>query len=386
MTNSITISLETYIDIGNSGVNIKALQSQQMLVTFFNSAGGYRPASPSYELAEFVTSVMYISGVVTTAGSLVMIDPDGNIPPEYNGHLLASDSTIITPEIFLSADDLGVDPPDPEPELPPSPDDGKPTTGTVQILLKGNEYPLRDSSILARPIENRGEFVQLDTLHKVFGYGSLKFPDADEDHGLVMDLDAGFEMEQNDSLTIETRIRPKSVINSSYRIFSAGSSVNPEPQQLYWGDLSLSADGTDSFQFNWVDDTSTLRYIYLPFDGHPLTAGEFSQFVFVHDALTGTFAVFVDGTRVSYVDASAFIDPIWTGVTTREITAMAQPKFVVGGYTMGQTLNNFKGNFDEYRVTTGQALYDPRNTVAAVYDFAWPPPKSNPGAIYAPSP
>ena len=384
MSNVITIQLETYVDLGNFGVNIKETQSQQMLISLFTETGIFKSAAPSYQMNARSTDVMYVSGVVTTAGSLITVDRDGGIPPEYNGHLLTAGATIITPEIFLSAADLGeeITPPTP---VPPNPDDGKPTTGKVLLLLKGDNDPIIDSSLQANTLTNINSHVTRDLVHKVFGAGSMNYPAVDgQFQGLSMEVrDTDFDF-NNDSITIESRIRVDDATDSAHRLFSCGS-TSDATRMLWWGDLTLSAAGVDNFRFNWKEADGTARFMNLPFTGHPFATKEWSQFIFVFDASRGRFGVFVDGVRVAYVDASVFTDPLWTGIYTASAIdgGHTDTVFVVGGYAYASTANEptakaFKGKFDEYRVTKGQALYDPASETCQVYDFAWPPPKSNP--------
>lgn len=378
----INVTNEIFINLGNTGFFTEELQTQSFLVSFATPSGVYVRAGAN-EFDAFSTPVFYVSGTVVEGGDIVTLTPNGDVPAEFKGKALVTDAVVLTPEIFLTASDLA-DPDAPEPAPTPDPplDDGKVADPLNVILLLHADNPAWfDSSTYTRTILTNGAPV-FDPLRKAFGSGSLKLPADDSNDALFVEIsdDSLFSLE-DESFTFEARIRLDSVDAKTHTLFSFGESGDS------YLDLNLVLDpvSSDKVVLNWKRETvdgengaTVFDQIELPVaSGKFLTKPEiFQQFAFVYDKIQGHFAAYLDGERIGFVDASAFVSPVWNG-----LNVLPKPTGVVAELGVGSLVpididdgSQFEGQLDEVRLTLREALYQTVSLSSAVYSFAWPDP------------
>jgi hypothetical protein len=408
----ITVTDETYINVGNTGTDVRWWQAQEWRVDFATPSGIYRPAPKESDVSFRHTSVFYVSGVVVEAGYLVNLTPNGNVPAEYNGKVLTSDAVVVTPEIFLSKYNIPEDPdadPDPTPR-PPRAQDGKVAIPEDVFFLLHADMNIPnwiDSSTYGRALTQIG-FPELEPVRTAFGSGSLKGPPNSMYNGLRMDSYRSEEWDLADpSFTFEARFRFDSTDPAVHTLLSYGREADrPLLEITARFGLDELMVPTQSIRINWVeaflnpnaepgdpDEFDVLDEVEIVLDGSPWLAspGTFQQTSLTYDSVSGRFAVHVDGVRVGYLRAAEREGRPWNGVTIAPYVEPADPAdidlqyrvLVVGASCRTPETGNppligteasFVGLMDEVRLTMYESLYDVESPAAQVYSFAWPNP------------
>lgn len=374
---SITISNETSVDIGSSGLSCNFYQFSSFEVSLASESGVYYPAG-NYNPRLFQTNVFYVSGTVAEAGSLVSLTPDGNIPAELNGTALSAEAVILTPEIFLSESALSdLDPPlPPIPQAPP-PDDGKVTDHTnVILLLHGDTNPLEDSSTFNRTLLVSGDAAHTP-LRKAFGSGSINFPVNTTNNGVYTEIaDNDLFTLDDEAITFEARIRLDSLTEKEHTLFSFGLGSDIFMSLT----LEITASG-DQVVFDWKESSTVSQQVIVPLlegklKDKPL---DFQQFAFVYSRVQGHFGVFLDGERIGLLEVDENVDPVWGGLIVAPKTVDVDFNLSVGVLDPLDSDNSkqFSGHMDEVRLTLREALYQTISPTASVYSFAWPNPIGN---------
>lgn len=400
----ITISDETNINIGNTGTNIRARQTQRWDVTFVGEAGNYAPAPAEFPISWRHTNVFYVSGTVAQAGGFVTLSANGSVPAEFNGKVLAADAVIVTPEIFKSKySSTTPNEPDPEPPAPPRAADGKVTNGANVFFLyhaDKNVPNWADSSTWGRDVSEKG-LPELDQLRLVFGTGALKCPDNQlvSGNGLVASSprSEGWVFEDF-TFTFEARLRFDK-IEGEQVLFSYGvpNTLFEIRAKFYQNELM---EDKQAIILEWLRDETPLdenepnilpdpEIVEIELDVNAWTLGPdvFQQTAFLYNKETGVFALFVDGVRVGYYNASERIEPgPWESIFLPPYGEAApldggdddEPveidrQFAVGCGVVREG-NGFIGRMDEIRWVINEALYDVASSNAQIYTFPWPDP------------
>ena len=338
------------------------------------------------------------------------LDLNGDIPIEFNGQVLTADAVVITPEIFVKASDLEVDP-TPEIPLPPPQTDGKVgDPASVMLLLHADTPSWVDSSTYNHALTAVGAPVY-DAVRKAFGTGSLRLeePVTDVDSGnkilsgISAVISSSDQLEimdlEDDSFTFEARIRLGTLpAYKEYTLFTYESQL----LNFFSSYLTLDEDGGDTLTIRWLapnplwlpgaDENPPEDPEYQPryFENQmviALTPGsfdsavsEFTQLAFVYDKVRGYFSVYLGGVRIGFEDATQLTNPSWGGLdvlTPLETEVMTLSVGLPPHSSAPELVNDaaqFVGHLDEVRLTIGESLYQSNSASAAVYNFAWPNP------------
>ena len=126
--------------------------------------------------------------------------------------------------------------------------------------------------------------------------------------------------------------------------------------------------------------------VELLLEGNPfkLKPEEYQQTSIVYDKTTGEFAVWVDGVRVNFYNASERVEPPWSSIFLPPYTDDTESP----DYDEDQPLRKVRVgagvvdvgtpaicSFDECRWVINEALYDTKREDAQVYGFPWPNPQ-----------
>jgi len=92
-----SVSEETSVDSGSFLFNVDVHFMTQALMTFTNPAPPV-PAQETVEIKEAFTC--FVGGIIVTAGDVLALEPNGQIPTDYLGNVITTNATVVDADIF----------------------------------------------------------------------------------------------------------------------------------------------------------------------------------------------------------------------------------------------------------------------------------------------